>query len=84
MKCFLYLYLNVSSVILTWTAPYTLNNVPITGYIIDTGNQQITVYNTTEYILTSTDSNPCNITTVSVSAVNGACIGNVSFYFMSS
>ena len=80
-------YLNVSSVILTWTAPYTLDNVPITGYIIDTGNQQITVYNTTEYILMSTDADPCNITTVSVSAVNDAGIGNtnnISFYFISS
>ena len=77
-------YLNVSSVILTWTAPYTLDNVPITRYIIDTGNQRITVYSTTEYILTSTE---CNITTVSVFAVNGAGIGNtnnVSFYFISS
>ena len=75
--------LNESSVILTWTAPYTLDNVPITGYIIDTGTQQIPVDNTTKYILTFTDADPCNITTVSVSAVNDAGIGdsnNVSFY----
>ena len=60
-----------------------MDNVPITGYIITTDDHQTTV-NTTHYILTSTDPDPCNITTVSVSAVNGAGIGesnNVSFYY---
>uniref|UniRef100_A0A1X7TP60 Fibronectin type-III domain-containing protein n=1 Tax=Amphimedon queenslandica TaxID=400682 RepID=A0A1X7TP60_AMPQE len=29
-----YTFINGSSVLLTWTAPYTLDNVPITGYYI--------------------------------------------------
>ena len=30
-----YIYINGSSVLLSWTAPYTLDDVPITGYDIE-------------------------------------------------
>ena len=64
-----------------WSAPYTLDNVPITGYNIndDQGTLLDTV-NTAEYILTG---DYCDITTVYVSGINGAGIGdsnNVTFY----
>ena len=62
-----------------WSAPYTLDNVPITGYNInDDQGTHIDTVNTTEYILEA-----CNVTTVYVSGVNGAGIGdsnNVTFY----
>ena len=55
-----------------WSAPYTLDNVPITGYIIhdDQGTLTDTV-NTTEYTLTLSNGDPCNVTTVYVSGING-------------
>ena len=64
-----------------WSAPYTLDNVPITGYNIndDQGTLLDTV-NTTEYILTG---NFSDVATVYVSGVNGAGTGdsnNVTFY----
>ena len=67
-----------------WSAPYTLDNVPITGYNInnDQGTLLDTV-NTTEYILISSNDDPCNVTTVYVSGINGAGIGdsnNVMYY----
>ena len=70
--------------LLMWSPPYTLNNVPITGYNIndDQGTLLDTV-NTTEYILTSSNDDPCNLTTVYVSGINGAGIGdsiNVMYY----
>ena len=62
-----------------WSAPYTLDNVPITGYhIIDEQGTLIDTVNTTEYILES-----CNLTTVYVSGINGAGIGDsesITFY----
>ena len=69
-----------------WSAPYTLDNVPITGYNIndDQGTLLDTV-NTTEYILTSSNDDPCNVTTVYVSGINGAGIGdsnNVMYYIV--
>ena len=67
-----------------WSAPYTLDNVPITGYNIndDQGTLLDTV-NTTEYILTSSNDDTCNVTTVYVSGINGAGTGdsnNVMYY----
>ena len=64
-----------------WSAPYTLDNVPIIGYNIN-DDQGILIdrVNTTEYILTG---DYCGITTVYVFGVNGAGIGdsnNVTFY----
>ena len=61
-----------------WSAPCTLDNVPITGYNIndDQGTLLDTV-NTTEYILDA-----CNVATVYVSGINGAGIGdgnNITF-----
>ena len=75
--------INESSVLLSWTAPYTLDNVPITGYSINDNSGRM--LNTTDlsYILSSPDP-ACDITTVTVSAVNGAGIGhpaNTSFYY---
>ena len=76
--------LNGSSVLLMWSAPYTLDNVPINGYNInDNQGSLIDTINTTEYILTSSNDDPCNVTTVYVSGINGAGIGdsnNVMYY----
>ena len=62
-----------------WSAPYTLDNVPIIGYNInDEQGTLIDTVNTTEYILES-----CNVTTVYVSGINGAGIGDsesITFY----
>ena len=57
-----------------WSAPYTLDNVPITGYNInDDQGTLIDTVNTTEYILTG---DYCDITIVYVSGINGAGIGD--------
>ena len=80
-------YINESSVLLSWTAPYTLDNVPITGYDISDDSGRILNTTSLSYILSSPDPiNPdvCNMTNVTVSAVNGAGIGqpaNTSFYY---
>ena len=73
---------------MSWTAPYTLDNVPITGYYINYGGRILNTTNLSlSYILSSPDPiNPdvCNMTNVTVSAVNGAGIGqptNASFYY---
>ena len=67
--------------LLMWSAPYRLDNVPITGYNInDNQGRLIDRVNTTEYILTG---EYCVVTTVYVSGINGAGIGdsnNVTFY----
>ena len=55
-----------------WSAPYTLDNVPITGYNInDDQGTLVGTVNTTEYKLEA-----CNITTVYVSGINEAGIGD--------
>ena len=81
-------YINGSSVNLSWTAPYTLDNVSITGYDINDASGRM--LNTTElsYNLTSPDlinlDPACDITNVTVSAVNDAGIGqpaSTSFYY---
>ena len=79
-------FINGSSVNLSWTAPYTLDNVPITGYYINDNSGRL--LNTTElsYILSATDPDPdaCNVTSVTVAAINDAGIGkanNISFYY---
>ena len=80
-----YTYLNGSSVLLSWTAPYTLDNVPITGYYINDGFNSITTNNTDITVtLSATDPYPCVLTNVSVAAINGAGIGepnSISFYY---
>ena len=67
-----------------WSAPYTLDNVPIIGYNInDNQGTLLDTVNTTEYILTSSNDDPCNVTTIYVSGINGAGIGdsnNVMYY----
>ena len=71
--------------LLTWSAPYTLKSVPITGYIIDTQNTHIV--NTTEYIYrlaANKTADPCISTSLSVSAVNDVGIGDINiinFYY---
>ena len=55
-----------------WSAPYTLDNVPITGYNInDDQGSLIDTVNTTEYLLEA-----CNVAAVYVSGINGAGIGD--------
>ena len=72
---------------MSWTAPYTLDNVPITGYYINDNSGRILNTNGLSYILSSPDPiNPevCDITNVTVSAANGAGIGQpayTSFYY---
>ena len=72
--------INGSSVLLSWTAPYSIDNVPITGYYINDGFND----NTTNIVLSATDPDPCVLNNVSVAAINGAGIGqtnNISFYY---
>ena len=74
---------NGSSVLISWTTPYTLDNVPITGYYINDGFNNITTDNT-NITLSATDLDPCVLNNVSVAAINGAGIGelnNISFYY---
>ena len=77
--------INGSSVLLTWTAPYTLDNVPITGYYILNGSVNITTTNNnTNITLSATNPDPCILNNVSVSPINDAGIGssnNISFYY---
>ena len=78
-----YTFINRSSVLLTWTAPYTLDNVPITGYYIVNGSVNITTTNT-NITLSATNHDPCKLNSISVSPINNAGIGlsnDVSFYF---
>ena len=78
-----YTFLNGSSVLLSWTAPYTLDNVPITEYHITHGFNNITTNNTNS-TLSATDPDPCALNNISVAAINGAGIGepnNISFYY---
>uniref|UniRef100_A0A1X7UGX7 Fibronectin type-III domain-containing protein n=1 Tax=Amphimedon queenslandica TaxID=400682 RepID=A0A1X7UGX7_AMPQE len=81
-----YTFINGSSVLLTWTAPYTLDNVPITGYYIVNGSLNITstTNNNTNITLSATNPDPCKLNNISVSPINNAGIGSsnyVSFYF---
>ena len=74
--------INGSSVNLSWAAPYTLDNVPITGYSIDDNSGRI--LNTTDLSLLLSDLCDMTNVTLTVSAVNGAGIGqpaNTSFYY---
>ena len=77
-----YTFINGSSVLLTWAAPYTLDNVPITGYYIVNGLVKITTTNT-NIALSATNPDPCILHNISVSPINNAGIGlsnDVSFY----
>ena len=67
---------------MSWTAPYTLNNVPITGYSIDDNSGRILNITDLSYIL-SPVCDMANVT-VTVSAVNRAGVGqpaDTSFYY---
>ena len=77
-----YTFINGSSVLLTWTAPFTLDNVPITGYYIVNGLVDITTY--TNITLSATNPDPCLLNNVSVSPINDVGIGSsnsISFYY---
>ena len=66
-----------------WTAPYTLDNVPIVYYINDDYNSNITTDNTNA-TLSATDPDPCVLTNITISPINGAGIGqanNISFFY---
>uniref|UniRef100_A0A1X7TP38 Fibronectin type-III domain-containing protein n=1 Tax=Amphimedon queenslandica TaxID=400682 RepID=A0A1X7TP38_AMPQE len=79
-----YTFINGASVLLTWTAPYTLDNVPITGYYIVNELVKITTNSDTNITLSATNPDPCILNNVSVSPINDAGIGssnNISFYY---
>ena len=80
-----YTFINRSSVLLTWTAPYTLDNVPITGYYIVNGLVNITTTNdNTNITLSATNPDPCTLNDAFISPINDAGIGssnNISFYY---
>ena len=76
-------YINGSSVLLAWTPPYTLDNVPITGYYIKDGISNITT-NSTFIVLLTADPDPCTQTNVTVYAVNDVGVGepdSIHFYY---
>ena len=78
-----YTFLNGSSVLLSWIVPYSLDNVPITGYYINDGFNNITTNNTNS-TLSATDPDPCVLNNISVAAINEAGNGdpnNISFYY---
>ena len=55
-----------------WSAPCTLDNVPITAYNInDDQGTHIEIVNTTKYTLTSSNDDSCNVTTVYLYGING-------------
>ncbi|XP_019853911.1 PREDICTED: uncharacterized protein LOC109583141 isoform X2 [Amphimedon queenslandica] len=77
-------FINGSSVLLSWTTPYTLDNVPITRYYIDDGSMNYITNGTTSFVVSSIDPDPCTLANVSVSARNEAGIGQpayISFYY---
>ena len=73
--------------LLSWTAPYTLDNVPITGYDIDDDSDRSLNTTDSSFLLTPPNrANPdvCNPTTVSVNALNEVGRGqpnNISFHY---
>ena len=74
--------------LLSWTAPYTLDNVSITGYHINDNSGRPLNATELSYILSSPALNnldpACDMTNVTVSAVNDAGIGqptSTSFYY---
>ena len=76
-----YTYINGSSVLLSWTAPYTLDNVPINGYYINDGFNNIATINA-NVTLSATD--PCVLNDISVFPINNVGTGqanNISFYY---
>ena len=81
----IYAYTNGSSVNLTWKEPYSLYNVPITGYHVDDGFNNFNTSNNNSIVLSTTDPpDVCNITIITISPINGAGIGepnNISFYY---
>ena len=79
-----YIFIDGSSVLLRWTAPYTLDNVPITGYYIVNGLVNITTTTNNNITLSATNPHPCIVNNVSVSPINDVGIGssnNISFYY---
>ena len=72
---------------LSWTAPYTLDNVSITGYDIEDDSDRSLNITDSSFLLTPLNpANPdaCNVTTVSVYALNEVGRGqpnNISFYY---
>ncbi|XP_019860769.1 PREDICTED: uncharacterized protein LOC109589086 [Amphimedon queenslandica] len=64
-----YTFINGSSVLVTWIAPYTLDNVPITGYYILNGLVDVTTTNKS-ITLSATNPDPCTLNNVTVSAIN--------------
>ena len=78
-------YINGSSVLLAWTPPYTLDNVPITGYYIKDEISNITT-NSTFVVLSIiiADPDPCSQTNVTVYAINDVGVGepdSIHFYY---
>uniref|UniRef100_A0A1X7TAQ1 Fibronectin type-III domain-containing protein n=1 Tax=Amphimedon queenslandica TaxID=400682 RepID=A0A1X7TAQ1_AMPQE len=81
-----YTFINGSSVLLTWTAPYTLDNVPITQYsiVVNELEKFTTINNNTNITLSATNPDPCTLNNISVSPINDVGIvssNNISFYY---
>ena len=72
---------------LSWTAPYTLDNVPITGYDIDDdSDRSLNTMDSYFFLSSPNPANPdaCNVTTVLVYALNEVGRGqpdNISFFY---
>ena len=81
---------NTTSLTVTWSAPYTLDGVPILGYnitITNTSNGNILyTYFTqdTQYVISNNDVETCTELTLTISGYNGAGDGEDSsfdFYY---
>ena len=83
-----YNFINLTSLNVTWSAPYTLDGVDILGYNITiTNTSNGNIYHTyftqnTQYVISNNDGDPCTELTVTISSYNGAGIGDmISFNF---
>ena len=77
---------NSTSLSVSWSAPYTLDGVPILGYnitITNTSNgNTLSTYFTqdTQYVISINDGDPCTELTLTISGYNGAGDGDSSSF----
>ena len=78
--------INLTSLNVTWSAPYTLDGVDILGYnitITNTSNDNILhTYFTqdTQYVISNNNGDPCTELTLTISGYNGAGDGDTTSF----